>query len=83
MAQGKPYIYVADSPDYVNKALTYRQAVQEAGVTAVISTGIFPGISGSMVRQGIEQLDKADTVHLSYLVAGSGGLRHGHAHHLY
>lgn len=73
IAQGKPYLDVADSPDYVNKALTYRPQAQEAGITAVISTGIFPGISGSMVRQGIEQLDKAETVHLSYLVAGSGG----------
>jgi saccharopine dehydrogenase-like NADP-dependent oxidoreductase len=73
IAQGKPYLDVADSPDYVAKALTYREAAQAAGVTAVISTGIFPGISGSMVRQGIEQLDKAETVHLSYLVAGSGG----------
>ncbi|MEM6453252.1 MAG: saccharopine dehydrogenase NADP-binding domain-containing protein, partial [Cyanobacteria bacterium P01_D01_bin.105] len=73
IAQGKPYLDVADSPDYVNKALQYRQAAQNAGVTAVISTGIFPGISGSMVRQGIEQLDTAESVHLSYLVAGSGG----------
>ncbi len=73
IAQGKPYVDVADSPDYVNEALTYRQAAQNAGVTAVISTGIFPGISGSMVRQGVEQLDKAEKVHLSYLVAGSGG----------
>ena len=47
IAQGKPYLDVADSPDYVNKALTYRQAAQKAGVTAIISTGIFPGISGS------------------------------------
>ncbi|MEM6868989.1 MAG: saccharopine dehydrogenase NADP-binding domain-containing protein [Cyanobacteria bacterium P01_F01_bin.3] len=73
IAQGKSYIDVADSPDYVNKALKYREEAQAAGVTAVISTGIFPGISGSMVRQGIEQLDKAESVHLSYLVAGSGG----------
>ncbi|MGB7087196.1 MAG: saccharopine dehydrogenase NADP-binding domain-containing protein, partial [Phormidesmis sp.] len=71
--QGKPYLDVADSPDYVNKALSYRPQAQAAGVSAVISTGIFPGISGSMVRQGIEQLDMAETVHLSYLVAGSGG----------
>lgn len=71
--QGKPYVDVADSPDYVNKALSYRDKAQAAGVTAVISTGIFPGISGSMVRQGIEQLDTAEKVHLSYLVAGSGG----------
>ncbi|MFK8184714.1 MAG: saccharopine dehydrogenase family protein [Phormidesmis sp.] len=77
IAQGKPYLDVADSPDYVNKALKYRQAAQEAGVTAVISTGIFPGISGSMVRQGIEWFKSAEgnaeNVHLSYLVAGSGG----------
>ncbi len=73
IAQGKPYLDVADSPDYVVEAFTYRQAAEAAGVTAVISTGIFPGISGSMVRQGIEQLDQAEAVHLSYLVAGSGG----------
>lgn len=73
IAQGKPYVDVADSPDYVNKALTYRQKAQDAGVTAIVATGIFPGISGSMVRQGIEQLDRAEKVHLSYLVAGSGG----------
>ncbi|MEL6813537.1 MAG: saccharopine dehydrogenase NADP-binding domain-containing protein [Cyanobacteria bacterium J06598_3] len=73
IAQGKPYLDVADSPDYVNKALSYRQQAIDAGSTVIISTGIFPGISGSMVRQGIEQLDKAESVHLSYLVAGSGG----------
>lgn len=73
IAQGKPYIDVADSPDYVNQAIKYREQAQKAGVTAIISTGIFPGISGSMVRQGVEQLDKAESVHLSYLVAGSGG----------
>ncbi|MGD1867475.1 MAG: saccharopine dehydrogenase family protein [Phormidesmis sp.] len=73
IAQGKPYIDVADSPDYVNQALKYREEAKAAGVTAIISTGIFPGISGSMVRQGVEALDKAEGVHLSYLVAGSGG----------
>jgi saccharopine dehydrogenase-like NADP-dependent oxidoreductase len=73
IAQGKPYLDVADSPDYVHQALAYRDAAMAAGVTAIISTGIFPGISGSMVRQGIEQLDQAESVHLSYLVAGSGG----------
>ncbi|EDX87781.1 saccharopine dehydrogenase [Synechococcus sp. PCC 7335] len=71
--QSKPYLDVADSPDYVNQALTYGEEAQAAGVTAIISTGVFPGISGSMVRQGIEQLDTAEKVHLSYLVAGSGG----------
>lgn len=48
------------------------QAVK-AGVTAIINTGIFPGISNSMVRQGVEQLEKPEKIHLSYLVSGSGG----------
>ena len=73
IAQGKPYLDVADSPDYVNQALGYQEKAEKAGVTVVVGTGIFPGISGSMARQGIEQLDKAERVHLSYLVAGSGG----------
>ena len=73
IAQGKPYLDVADSPDYVNQALKYKEQAQAAGVTAIVATGIFPGLSGSMARQGIEQLDEAERIHLSYLVAGSGG----------
>ena len=46
---------------------------EAAGVTAIANTGIFPGISNSMVRQDVEQLDEAETIHLSYVVAGSGG----------
>lgn len=71
--QRTPYIDVADSPDYVNEALAFSQVAQAAGVTCIVSSGVFPGISNSMVRQGIEQLEQADHVHLSYLVAGSGG----------
>ncbi|MEO0867168.1 MAG: saccharopine dehydrogenase NADP-binding domain-containing protein [Cyanobacteria bacterium J06642_11] len=71
--QKTPYIDVADSPDYVREALQLRERAKTAGVTAIVSTGVFPGISNSMVRQGIERLDRADQVHLSYLVAGSGG----------
>ncbi|NEP62017.1 MAG: NAD-dependent epimerase/dehydratase family protein [Symploca sp. SIO2G7] len=71
--QKTPYIDVADSPDYVGEALAFSEVAQAAGVTCIISTGVFPGISNSMVRQGIEQLDHADRLHLSYLVAGSGG----------
>lgn len=71
--QRTPYIDVADSPDYVREALAFRSVAEAAGVTCIVSTGVFPGISNSMVRQGIEQLELADRVHLSYLVAGSGG----------
>lgn len=71
--QKTPYIDVADSPDYVSEALAFKDVAKAAGVTCIVSTGVFPGISNSMVRQGIEQLETADQVHLSYLVAGSGG----------
>ena len=73
ITQGVNYLDVADNPRYVREALQLRQAAAAQGVTAIVSTGVFPGISNSMVRQGVEQLDEAVSVHLSYVVAGSGG----------
>lgn len=70
---GVNYLDVSDNRAFTIKALSYREAAAQAGVTAVINSGIFPGISNSMVRQGVEQLDEADQIHLSYIVAGSGG----------
>ncbi|NJL82459.1 MAG: NAD(P)H-binding protein [Chloroflexaceae bacterium] len=71
--EGKPYIDVSDHRSYYEKAIQQREVAQEAGVTVILNTGIFPGISNSMVRMGMEQLDRAERVHLSYTVAGSGG----------
>ena len=71
--QSTPYIDVADSPDYVSEALALNQVARVAGVTCIVSTGVFPGISNSMARQGIEQLEQPQHLHLSYLVSGSGG----------
>ncbi|XHX77537.1 MAG: saccharopine dehydrogenase family protein [Stenomitos frigidus ULC029] len=73
IAAGVNYVDVSDHPSYTRTAIAYREAAAAAGITAIVNTGIFPGISNSMVRQSIEQLDTADTVHLSYVVAGSGG----------
>lgn len=70
---GVNYLDVSDSPEFTRKALAYDELAKEAGVTAIINSGIFPGISNSMVRQGVEQLDTADRIHLSYAVSGSGG----------
>lgn len=71
--EGVNYVDVSDHPSFTRKAIAYRDAAEAAGVTAIVNTGIFPGISNSMVRRDIEQLDSADKIHLSYLVAGSGG----------
>lgn len=70
---GVNYVDVSDHRSYTSKALTYNDAAVSAGVTAVVNTGIFPGISNSMVRQGVEQFDTPEKIHLSYLVSGSGG----------
>ncbi|HEY9729658.1 MAG TPA: saccharopine dehydrogenase NADP-binding domain-containing protein [Chroococcales cyanobacterium] len=71
--QGVNYLDVSDNRAFTCKALSYRDAAAAAGVTAIINTGIFPGVSNSMVRRDVEQLDEAQRIHLSYLVAGSGG----------
>jgi saccharopine dehydrogenase-like NADP-dependent oxidoreductase len=70
---GVNYVDVSDHRSYTSKALGYNDAAVSAGVTAIVNTGIFPGISNSMVRQGVEQFDTAQKIHLSYLVSGSGG----------
>jgi saccharopine dehydrogenase-like NADP-dependent oxidoreductase len=67
------YIDVSDHRSFYQKVIPWREQAQEAGITAILNTGVFPGISNSMVKQGIEQLDEAETINLSYVVAGSGG----------
>ena len=73
IAQGVNYLDVSDNRAFTRKALACREAAAAAGVTAIVNSGIFPGISNSMVRHDVEQLDEAERIHLSYVVAGSGG----------
>jgi saccharopine dehydrogenase-like NADP-dependent oxidoreductase len=71
--QGVNYVDVSDDRRFTQMALSMREAAQAAGVTAIVNSGVFPGISNSMVRQAVEQLDTVEKIHLSYVVAGSGG----------
>lgn len=73
IAEHVHYVDVSDERSFTRKALGCHKAAVAAGITAVINTGVFPGISNSMVRQGVEVLDAADSIQLSYIVAGSGG----------
>lgn len=73
IAAGVNYVDVSDHPSFTRRAMECRPAAETAGITAIINTGIFPGISNSMVRQDVEQLDEPERIHLSYVVAGSGG----------
>lgn len=70
---GVNYTDVSDSRSFTRRALDLRESAKKAGITAIINTGIFPGISNSMVRRDVEQLDEAEHIHLSYVVGGSGG----------
>ncbi|MGF1488776.1 MAG: saccharopine dehydrogenase family protein [Prochloraceae cyanobacterium] len=71
--EGVNYLDVSDHRSFYERVVKYRTDAIDKGVTAVLNTGIFPGISNSMVRQGVEGLDSAEKIHLSYVVAGSGG----------
>jgi saccharopine dehydrogenase-like NADP-dependent oxidoreductase len=71
--RGINYVDVSDDRLFTLAALAFDAAAKAAGVTAVINTGVFPGISNSMARQAVEQLDTATDIEISYVVAGSGG----------
>jgi len=71
--QGVNYLDVSDNRAFTRKALALSGQAAAAGITAIVNTGIFPGVSNSMVRQDVERLDQAQKIHLSYVVAGSGG----------
>ena len=67
------YVDVSDHRSFYEKVIPWQEEAVAAGVTAILNTGIFPGISNSMVKQGVEQFERAKKIHLSYVVAGSGG----------
>lgn len=71
--QGINYIDVSDHRSFHCQVASYHEKARQAGVTAVLHTGVFPGISNLMAREGIEALDKTDSIQLNYVVAGSGG----------
>ena len=73
IAQGIPYLDVADHPPYVKAACDRQVQAQTQNVTAIVGTGVFPGLSNSMARQAVEAMDSVDELRLDYVVAGSGG----------
>ena len=70
---GVDYIDVSDHRSFFERVIKHQEKAIANEVTAILNTGIFPGISNSMVKQGVEQLDRPQKIHLSYVVAGSGG----------
>lgn len=58
--QGIDYIDVSDHRSFYQQAIKYQEQAIASGVTAILNTGIFPGISNSMVKQGVEQFDQPE-----------------------
>ena len=71
--EGVDYLDVSDHRSFYEKVIPWKEQAIASGTTAILNTGIFPGISNCMVKQGIEQFQQPKKIHLSYVVAGSGG----------
>lgn len=67
------YLDVSDHRCLYQRLKPLKDAAKAAGITAICNTGVFPGISNSMVRLGVEKLDQAEAIAIYYGVAGSGG----------
>ena len=70
---GVDYLDVSDHRSFYQGVIPWRAKAVKSGITAILNTGVFPGISNSMVKQGIEQFDHPQKINLSYVVGGSGG----------
>jgi len=70
---GINYVDVSDHRSFYERVIKHHEKAIASNTIAILNTGIFPGISNSMVKQGIEQFDRPQKIHLSYVVAGSGG----------
>ncbi|MEB3230974.1 MAG: saccharopine dehydrogenase NADP-binding domain-containing protein [Leptolyngbyaceae bacterium] len=75
---GVNYLDVSDCAPFSRRALPLHDAAQQANVTAIINTGVFPGISNGMARWGVEAFEQQfgrspHSIRLYYGVAGSGG----------
>lgn len=73
IATQKDYVDVSDHRCLYEKVKPWGDEVKAAGITAICNAGVFPGISNSMVRLGVERLDQPEKIELYYGVAGSGG----------
>jgi len=69
-----PYVDVCDDTDLCRTAKDFAPAARAAGIPAVVSAGIWPGVSALMVSEAVERLGgDVQDVDLSFFTAGTGG----------
>ncbi|KAK3258785.1 hypothetical protein CYMTET_32187 [Cymbomonas tetramitiformis] len=69
------YVDVADPVEYLDEALTYTAAAEEAGTMALLCSGAFPGLSNVIAMECAEILapQQIKDVKFNYFTAGLGG----------
>lgn len=73
IAEKVDYLDVSDDRRFTIAALSLSEEAKQSGITAIINTGVFPGISNSLVRESVEHFEEIESIRLRYLVEGSGG----------
>ncbi|NMO02241.1 saccharopine dehydrogenase [Gordonia sp. TBRC 11910] len=65
---GANYLDICDDADAVLKLLTYDDAAQAAGVTALIGMGSSPGTTNVLIRAAVDELGSAENVDIYWTV---------------
>ena len=76
IAAGVPYCDVCDDFALSRQAKTLSGEAAAVGIPAVVSCGIWPGVSALMAARAVEQLggpEACERVELSFFTAGTGG----------
>lgn len=76
MAAKVPYMDICDALDHSVVCKKLHDSASERGYRALISTGIYPGLSNLMASEAVRLLDgeHVDSLKLYYHTAGSGGI---------
>jgi saccharopine dehydrogenase-like NADP-dependent oxidoreductase len=74
------YLDVSDHRAFTEAMLNLHDEARSAGIIAIVNTGVFPGLSNSLVKACVERVEQQtqpgielDSIALNYAVAGSGG----------
>lgn len=76
MAANVPYMDVCDDLTHAKECKKLHDAAQKKGYAALISTGIYPGLSNLMAAEASARLgnEKVDSLKIYYHTAGTGGI---------
>ena len=76
IAKGIPYVDVCDEYELATTAKTMMENAKNAKIAAVVSSGIWPGVSALMAAEAKAKLEadgkECDTLDLSFFTAGTG-----------